>query len=236
MALLALSAAFVGFMHSMAPGHWLPVVLLASSRKWSVRQSLLAAAIAGSGHILVSVALGVVSIFVESRLISAHDERIERYAALALVAFGLTYAAVGWRRHSSCHGHEHHGPDVEREKEPLILLFSTGMIPCVAVLPIFAAAAAYGPTAAIVSMVTFSIGVLLALGGATLLVSRGLMKLDHPLLEHYGDVITGLAVAAMGAVLYLVPHSHENMALPTAEPGAVHSTEKPGAHDGHGHD
>jgi hypothetical protein len=57
-------------------------------------------------------------------------------------------------------------------------------------------------------MVTFAIGVMVALGGATLVVSRGLMKLDHPLLEHYGDVITGLAVALMGIVLYLLPHHH----------------------------
>jgi nickel/cobalt exporter len=208
MILLALSAAFVGFMHSMAPGHWLPVVMLASSRKWSVRQSLLAAAISGSGHILVSVALGVLSVFIESQFIAKHDAAIEHYASVILVAFGLVYAVVAWRRHSSCHGHEHHGPDVEREKEPLILLFSSGMVPCVAVLPIFAAAAAYGPAAAIVSMVTFAIGVMVALGGATLVVSRGLMKLDHPLLEHYGDVITGLAVALMGIVLYLLPHHH----------------------------
>jgi nickel/cobalt exporter len=205
---LAISAAFVGFMHSMAPGHWLPVVLLTKSRKWSPRQSLLAAAIAGSGHILVSVALGVLSVFVGAQFLHEHDEAVERYASLALVVFGLIYALVGWRRHSSCHGHEHHGPDVEREKEPLILLFSTGMIPCFAVLPVFAAAAAYGTAAAIVSMVTFSIGVLGALGGATLVVSRGLMKLDHPVLEHYGDSITGVAVALMGFALYAIPHHH----------------------------
>lgn len=57
-------------------------------------------------------------------------------------------------------------------------------------------------------MAAFSIGVIVALLGGSLLVSRGLVKLDHPVFEHYGDVITGLGVAAMGLVLIFFPHTH----------------------------
>jgi hypothetical protein len=44
-----------------------------------------------------------------------------------------------------------------------------------------------------------------ALVGATVLVSRGIMKLDHPILEHYGDVITGLGITVMGIILFFIP-------------------------------
>jgi hypothetical protein len=57
-------------------------------------------------------------------------------------------------------------------------------------------------------MVGFALGVILALVGATLVVTLGIMKVDHPLLEHYGDVMTGVAVFLMGIFLFLSPHAH----------------------------
>ena len=51
----------------------------------------------------------------------------------------------------------------------------------------------------------FFTSVLRALVGATALVTLGIAKLDHPLLEHHGDVITGLGVAAMGVAIFFLP-------------------------------
>ncbi len=44
-----------------------------------------------------------------------------------------------------------------------------------------------------------------ALAGATFAVTLGILKLDHPVFEHYGDVLTGGAVALMGVILYNFP-------------------------------
>jgi cytochrome c biogenesis protein CcdA len=135
----------------------------------------------------------------------ASEDRLESYAGLMLLAFGLTYAVYSYRRHSHCHGHEHHGPRPDRKKAPFLFLFSLGLSPCVAVLPVFAAATTRGSASVLMAMFAFAAGVVAALVGATLLVSRGLIKLDHPIFEHHGDVITGLAVAAMGAIFYFFP-------------------------------
>jgi hypothetical protein len=35
-------------------------------------------------------------------------------------------------------------------------------------------------------------------------VSLGMWKLDHPILEHYGDVITGVAVALLGVFFFFI--------------------------------
>jgi hypothetical protein len=125
---------------------------------------------------------------------------------LGLLVFGLTYAAFAYFRHSGCHQHAHHGPSPGKKMSPYLFLFSLGFSPCVAVLPVFAAAAAYGHFATILSMAAFSLGVITSLVSATVLVSLGIMKLDHPILEHYGDVITGLGVGLMGIILYFYPH------------------------------
>ena len=209
MILFAASAAFVGLVHSMAPGHWLPVVLMAKTRRWSVKVAVLGALITASGHIILSLLLAGGAIAVGAHFLSQYEGQIESYAGLGLVLFGAAYAIYAYVTHSRCHGHEHHGPVPDPKKKGLkgafLFLFSTGLSPCVAVLPVIAAAAPTGLSAVAVTMLFFALGVSSALVGSTVLVTLGILKLDHPLFEHYGDVITGVAVALMGVVLFFLP-------------------------------
>ena len=204
MVILATSAALVGLVHSLAPGHWLPVVLMAKSRRWPMRTAILGASTVAAGHILLSTILGLLSIYVELQFLSRYEEEIERYAGLGLGLFGLIYAGYAYFRHSSCHGHTHHGPNPMGQKAPYAFLFSLGFSPCIAALPVFAAAASRGPVTTVVAFLSFCIGVLCAIIGSTVLVSKGLVKLDHPIFEHYGDVITGLGVTLMGTILFFI--------------------------------
>lgn len=205
MLILAASAAFVGFVHSLAPGHWLPVVILAKARRWPVRRVMLGAVVAASGHILISNSIGLLSLALGKSVELPHEE-MERWGALVLVAFGVIYAGYSYFRHSSCHGHGHHGPDPRKSgKTPFLFLFSLGFSPCAAVIPIFAAAGLQGAHATFVTMITFSAGVLASLGLTTFLGTHGMKKFDHPLLEHYGDVITGASLVLMGTILYFFP-------------------------------
>ncbi len=207
--LIALSAAFVGFIHSLSPGHWLPVVLMVKTRKWNTVQAAWGALIAASGHIFVSVGLGLLGSFIGHSLFAPYLHEVEEHAGLILIICGLSYAIYSRFRHRHCHGHEHHGPDPRVSgKAPYIFLFSLGFSPCFAVLPIFATAIGMGTGVLALTMVFFSLGVIAALLGGSLLVSRGLVKLDHPVFEHHGDLITGIGVAVMGLILVLFPHTH----------------------------
>lgn len=207
--LLALSAAFVGLIHSLSPGHWLPVVLLVKSRKWDLTQAAFAAFVAASGHIIVSLSLGLLGLFIGNSLFASQLHELEEHAGIILIVFGIAYALYSRRQHRHCHGHEHHGPDPRKgRKAPYVFLFSLGFSPCFAVLPVFATAIGMGPTVLVACMMAFSVGVLLALVGGSLLVSRGLVKLDHPIFEHHGDLITGIGVAVMGLILVVFPHTH----------------------------
>jgi nickel/cobalt exporter len=201
----AVSAAFVGLVHSLAPGHWLPVVLMSKSRRWPVRTALLGALVTALGHVMISLALGLAMLELGAHFLSDHEEGIERMAGLGVALFGLAYAAFSYRRHSHCHGHEHHGPTPNRHRAPFVFLFTVGLSPCVAVLPVFAAAAPVGSLALIAAMAGFVGGVLVALLSATGLASLGAVKFDHPVFEHHGDAITGLGVALMGLILFIHP-------------------------------
>jgi len=211
MMILAFLSAFVGLVHSLAPGHWLPVVLMAKTKRWSMQQAALNAAVAASGHIIISLSLGLLASFIGHTFFAGYLHEIEENAGWILVVFGVIYAVYSRFQHRHCndHSHGHHGPEPKKkETAPYWFLFALGFSPCFAVLPLFATAVGMGSFSLMVVMITFSIGVLTALVGGSLLVARGLVKLDHPILEHYGELITGLGVAAMGVFLLLFPHTH----------------------------
>jgi nickel/cobalt exporter len=206
---LAFSAAAVGALHSLAPGHWLPVVLMAKSRKWGLGRALLGAVAAAAGHIVVSGVLGMGTVYAGLALLPDFQEALELYGAAGLIVFGLAYAVWAYFNHSHCVGHTHHGPvPKKRERLPFLFLFGIGLSPCIAALPIFVASGQGGFQQMGLTLLFFATGVLGALAGATWLVSKGLMKLDHPIFEHYGDVLTGLGVSLAGLLLIFGPHSH----------------------------
>ncbi|MBU6376414.1 MAG: hypothetical protein KGQ59_10490, partial [Bdellovibrionales bacterium] len=71
------SAAWVGFVHSLAPGHWLPVVLLAKARKWSPKKASAAALIAAFGHVMISLLVIGLAILVGSPILHEYEHVIE---------------------------------------------------------------------------------------------------------------------------------------------------------------
>jgi len=199
---VVLSAAFLGMVHSLAPAHWLPVVLVARAKRWALPTAVAGALTAGAAHILVTVALGALGAFAGVRLLADHGEAIERLSGAALAAFGAVFAGWSYRRHRRCGPHGHHGPRLERIlARPFLMLFALGFTPCLSVIPVFVAAAPYGVFSIALTAAAFCCGVLLTLGAATWAATTGLMNLDIPILEHHGDVVAGVGIAVAGGLL-----------------------------------
>ena len=174
--------------------------------------------VTAAGHIFLSVLIAAIAALLGASALEKHEHLIESYAGLGLAAFGVIFAIRSYFRHSSCRGHTHHGPEPEGEKQPireaLGFLFLVGLSPCVAIYPVFAAAIPWGAAGWFLTGACFAIGVLAALGGAVLTVSLGALKLDHPLFEHYGDVLTGIAMALLGIGFFLFSEPHLHGAIP----------------------
>lgn len=209
MSVLVFSAFFVGLSHTVSPAHWLPVVLIARSRKWGLRQALLGALAVALAHIFVSSAIGFVAVWTGEQVFHNYEEQMESYGSAFLVLAGVLYAAYAAWTHYRCrgHAHGHHGPELTaaRTKHPWVFLISLGLAPCVAMVPLYAAAAAGGWVNFAGVGAGFALAVVLSLVGTTLLARGGMMKLDrldNPWLEHYGEVVTGLGISATGAILW----------------------------------
>lgn len=112
--LLIGAAASIAFVHTlMGPDHYLPFVAMAKARGWTLARTLRITLWCGLGHLVGSIALGLLGIAFGAQL--ARLEWIEAVrgetAAWMLVGFGLAYMAWGlrraWRNRPHQHWHRH---------------------------------------------------------------------------------------------------------------------------------
>lgn len=221
------AAAGVAFLHTLlGPDHYLPFIVLARARSWSMTRTLVVTAICGLGHVASSILLG--GLGVGFGIAVARIEGVEGgrgdLAAWALVAFGLAYAVWGLRqalrRKRGIETHEHHG-DVHLHSHgdsshhhahgmgsnvtfwALLLIFVLG--PCEPLIPLFVLPASRGDWGlAVATAVVFTLVTLATMVSLTAAALTGSKQLRLGPLERWSHALAGTVVAASGlAILFL---------------------------------
>jgi nickel/cobalt transporter (NicO) family protein len=112
---IVLTGLTVSFLHSALPTHWLPFVLAGRRQRWSNEKTLGIAALAGSGHVLFTIALGIAVAWFGIALDRWTGGVFPFVAAGILIGFGgyfLTreghgHTHFGGRSHHHDHSHDH---------------------------------------------------------------------------------------------------------------------------------
>ncbi|MBI4712943.1 MAG: hypothetical protein HY762_06565 [Planctomycetes bacterium] len=115
---LAITAASLGFFHTLfGPDHYLPFIVMAKARAWSLPKTIWLTVLCGIGHIGSSVVLGLVGVALGIGVLKLESVESVRgnIAAWLLIAFGLVYFIWGVRRaiRNKTHQHLHHHPHAE---------------------------------------------------------------------------------------------------------------------------
>ncbi len=108
-ALLVFAVAAVGVLHTLVPDHWAPIALLARQQGWSRAQTARAAAIAGLGHTLSTLAIAALVWFAGVALAARFGQAVNIVSSLALILFGAWIAIGSWRELHRDPGHAHYG-------------------------------------------------------------------------------------------------------------------------------
>ncbi|MBW8804757.1 MAG: hypothetical protein JF587_13025 [Catenulisporales bacterium] len=108
---MLLAAAGIGIGHAVLPDHWMPLAVLARTRRYPTRKVLRLALAAAVTHVVVSVLLGAALIAVGLRF----RETVARHADLAvggvLIATGVALLVMEALGRGHAHAHEHHDHD-----------------------------------------------------------------------------------------------------------------------------
>ena len=203
---LALTAATVGSLHSIAPDHWVPFAAVARARGWSAARTARVTLLCGFGHVTVSAAMGLLALFLGREVLETFGSRMGSIAGILMIAFGLIYGIWGLRRaagvkvHGHSHSHYDHVHDPSKATiSGMFLLFCAD--PCVAVIPIMVAAAPLRAWEILALVVVYELATLGAMVALVLPARAGINVLKAHWLDHYGDAAAGAVIVAVGVVV-----------------------------------
>jgi sulfite exporter TauE/SafE len=218
---LILTAVTISIAHTATgPDHYLPFIVLARSRKWGLAYTILLTTVCGIGHVLSSVLLGLLGVFLGWQL-----DRIEWFqgyrgnvAGWALFLFGLAYFAYGIRsvwlnrphKHFDVLGedvyvYEHrHGefvmPGSRKRVTPWVLFAIFVMGPSEPLIPLLFYSGAHRSTLEIGVLITvFTLCTILTMLTMVLIGLYGVRFFRTEVLERYMHVISGAVVTLCGA-------------------------------------
>lgn len=198
---LALAAASVGVLHTLAPDHWLPIAAVSRARDWPQRRTARVAFACGFGHVTVSVALGLLALISGTAIVESFGARSASVAGVLLVGFGLAYALWGMRHwlHRKLHGHDHAHARSDASSTTVWALFAIYCAdPCIAVIPIIFAAAPLSLPSTIAIVAVYEAATIATMVGLTLAARAGATVLRGRWFERYGDSAAGALIACTG--------------------------------------
>jgi hypothetical protein len=194
----------LSILHPLIPSHWLPILAIGRSERWSRRDIVAVTALAGSSHALSTILIGAVVGLVGYQLSSMYEAVARVVAPAVLVALGVVYLFVGLR-HSYAHRHAT-GDISRRSKSAIIAALAVEMFfsPCMEIEAYYFAAGRYGWLGiAVVSFVYFVVTV----SGMVIFVDlarRGMQKIETHLFKYHERSIAGAVLIVLGVITYFV--------------------------------
>jgi len=225
---LAGTAASIGFIHTLlGPDHYLPFIAMSKARGWSAAKTAMVTVGCGLGHVMSSIILGLVGVFLGLavfKLESIESLRGE-LAGWFLMAFGLLYLLWGIRQavrgrthvhrhshdngevhshtHSHIGGHSHvHASANARNLTPWILFTIFVLGPCEPLIPLIMYPAAKLSAGAVVLVaLVFGLVTISTMLACVMVPSYGLSKISFPHVQRYGHALAGLLILLCGTAI-----------------------------------
>jgi ABC-type nickel/cobalt efflux system permease component RcnA len=225
---LALTAAFLGFFHTIiGPDHYLPFVMMSWARKWSWLKTTVITILCGFGHIASSVVLGLIGVWLGLVLknLTAVESFRGNIAAWLLIGFGLLYFVWGLRRAYRNRPHEHghfHDRDLRHTHEhthdqehahvhnnhskvsiapwALFVVFVFG--PCEVLIPTLMYPAARSSWFGVIIVAgVFGAVTITTMVGVVLLVRAGVNFIRLSFMERFAHAIAGVTMCLCGLAI-----------------------------------
>ena len=225
---ITITAASIGLLHTLlGPDHYLPFIVMARARKWSLAKTTCITAMCGAGHVLSSIVLGIIGIAlgISINKLGAIESFRGGLAAWLLIAFGVGYFAWGvirarksrphvhWHAHGDAsmpiHKHTHskdhlhlHKGEKAKNLTPWILFTIFVFGPCEPLIPLLIYPAAKSSIFGLVLVTgVFGVVTIVTMLSIVILLSLGANLLPMGWLERYTHALAGATICLCGIAI-----------------------------------
>ena len=205
---IIIGAAAVGAVHAVIPNHWIPLVALARSEKWTRTQALLTTFLVAFFHVLGTVIVGVAVSWVGMSVIETSSEQAGVVSRCILILVGLLFLLSGLRHSRTCNHHRLRlvggGPDEHPLLRHFGIIFALSaamfLSPCMDIIGYFLSVSLLGWTAIAWLAIIFAFTTIPLLVALVWLGLSGVDRFNWHVLDHHGRTITGLVLIVLGIV------------------------------------
>jgi nickel/cobalt transporter (NicO) family protein len=205
---LFLGSLLLGLIHPLFPNHWIPLIAISKTEKWTNKEAISATFITGLSHMISTIVIGIIVGFVGIKLFEKYSSITSIVAPTILLVIGVVYLILDFR---SVHHHHHFDLDDEKlktrkSKTAIITSLSIAMFltPCVEIEAYYFQAANFGWAGIFMVSAVYLIMTLLFMFALVYLGLNGVNKLNLGFLEHHAKRITGIVLIILGIVAYFV--------------------------------
>ncbi len=202
---IIIGAFLLSFVHALIPNHWIPLVTIAKTEKWSRYEALLATGSAGLAHTLSTILIGIVVGLIGYELSEEYSQVISVIAPSILVLFGIIYLILGAR-------HSHHdfssGLQKNNKKRKVSIILTLAFVmffsPCLEIEVFYFSAGTLGWMGIVAVSAIYLIVTVL---GMIILVDfglKGVKKIRSDFLEHHEKKLTGTILIVLGISSYFL--------------------------------
>lgn len=227
---LLITAGMLGFTHTLfGPDHYLPFIVMAKAKKWSLTKTSWITFLCGIGHVGSSVLLGTLGIIFGVALFKI--EFIESFrgniACWMLFGFGLAYFVYGLHKsyknrphkhyhfhqsrdvHSHVHVHTQEHSHIHETKEvtltPWVLFTVFVFGPCEVLIPLIMYPAAQASWyATLLVTLTFSVATISTMLVIVTLGTFGVQFANFGFLEKHSEAVAGFSIMLCGLAIYFL--------------------------------
>lgn len=192
----------LSILHAIIPNHWLPILAIGRKENWSLREILGITAVAGTAHVVSTLAIGWTLVFFGWELSKNFEAATPLIAPGVLIIIGTIFI---YRHHKHKHFHvadQRH----QNSKTKMIATLALAMFfsPCLEIEAFFLAA---GSQSIWLTILISGVYATVTLSGMVIWVNvayHGLNKLNWHTLEHKAGIVTGATLIFCGILSYVV--------------------------------
>lgn len=199
----------VSALHAILPTHWLPFVAVGRGLGWSKGKIMRVLIVAGTGHVLTTALLGLLTVSLSKYLLSMISNMHGIFSAVLLSVFGLFYILIPLRKggHPECS--HNHKDDIVDKSAALSLFMMLSLSPCESAIPIYFAAGDLPWQMVIILIIASGIATIIGMLVLTNLALLGIEKVKFHFLEHNERLIMGIILILTAAILFVIEYAHK---------------------------
>jgi nickel/cobalt transporter (NicO) family protein len=225
-----LASLLLSVIHASIPNHWLPLIAIGKSEKWTHSEIMLGTAITGFAHTLSTVIIGIIVGVVGYKLSASYGIISGVIAPAILIVLGIIYIILDLKGTKHTHSHftldksqhdddheQHHDhphphnlsvtPKTDKKTKWAVLsTLSLGMFltPCIEIEAYYFQASTIGWIGIWIVSAVYTI---VTVGTMMLLVylgMKGVKNIRSHFLEAHEKRISGIVLIAVGLIVYFV--------------------------------